>query len=62
MCKHILKEIYKFDQTIDGLRKKNGYWEFALETCYGDLEWFSIQQAPERVEKYIRALSKIDEY
>ncbi len=52
-------EVQKFNKHIDGVRKKNGHWEWAIENCHGDLEWLPIQVAPVDVEKYVIAASKI---
>ncbi|MCK5021099.1 MAG: hypothetical protein KAS32_29080 [Candidatus Peribacteraceae bacterium] len=50
-----LKEL-KLANHIDGIRKENGRWEWAIETCYGELEWFSIDRACVPVEEYVLKL------
>ena len=44
---------------IDGVRKTNSKWEFALETSGGELEWFPISVVCLPVEDYIRSYDKI---
>ncbi len=55
----ILMEVHKFNKHIDGIRKNNGHWEWAIKNCQDELEWFSIHVAPINVEKYVIAASKI---
>lgn len=62
-CKSMnnLKEIKSIWPAAEGWRISNGNVEFSLKISNGHIEWFSVHQAPERVQILILKLVNLGE-